>query len=111
MRVARIGKNAVKLGRSTSFPRNTPTSADWCNVGQVTMNMPPDIALLEFFDFYVTAAEASDSYNRESWTCVSKMARHRLWVTTSSKSATSRHTREICESNAANAGYLATLAH
>ncbi|KAI0261578.1 hypothetical protein BGY98DRAFT_47148 [Russula aff. rugulosa BPL654] len=36
------------------------------------------------------------------------MARHRLCLTTSPQSATSRHSHEFC---GVNAGYLATLAH
>ena len=62
------GRNLVKAGRSTSFPRNTPTTADWCDVGQVTIDMLPDLALLEIFDFYTAVAQASDpTYNRETW--------------------------------------------
>jgi hypothetical protein len=40
--------------------------------------------------------------------CVSKMAKRRLLVTTSSEFASSVHTQDACEEDA---GYLATLAH
>src|SRR6266566_10126675 len=36
---------------------NTATVADWCGVGRVTMDMLPDIALLEIFDCYVNQAQ------------------------------------------------------
>jgi hypothetical protein len=40
------------------------TTADWCDVGQITVDMFPDMALLEIFDFYVADPLI---YNRETW--------------------------------------------
>src|SRR6266566_2710866 len=39
---------------------NTGTVADWCGVGRVTMDMLPDVALLELFDCYVNQAREED---------------------------------------------------
>ena len=35
---------------------DTVTAADWCGVGRVTIDMLPDVALLEIFDSYVNQA-------------------------------------------------------
>jgi hypothetical protein len=40
--------------------RNTATVADWCGVGRVTIDMLPDVALLEIFDCYVIRLEKED---------------------------------------------------
>jgi hypothetical protein len=58
------GKNP---GKSTSSPQRAPTTADWCDVGRVTIDMIPDIALLETFDFYVAQASDPPVRNREMW--------------------------------------------
>jgi hypothetical protein len=62
---------------------HAPTTADWCDVGQVTMDSLPDFVLLEIFDFYVVQApEDSESLEGiEVWIAlvhVSKMERHRF---------------------------------
>ena len=36
-----------------SFSQQPATNVDWCNVAQVTIDMLPDVALLEIFHFYV----------------------------------------------------------
>jgi hypothetical protein len=45
-----------------------PTTADMCNVVQVTMNIVPDLALIEFFDFYEAEALGYNPFrhNREA---------------------------------------------
>jgi hypothetical protein len=52
-----------------SFPQPIPTTADWCDVGQVTIDMVPDLALLEIFDFYMAEALRYDPFrhNKEAW--------------------------------------------
>jgi hypothetical protein len=40
--------------------RNTATVADWCGVGRVTIDILPDVALLEMFDFYLSQARVED---------------------------------------------------
>jgi hypothetical protein len=37
--------------------RNTAAVADWCGVGRVTIDMLPDVALLEIFDCFVKVRE------------------------------------------------------
>jgi hypothetical protein len=39
------------------MPASTPT-VDWCDVAQVTIDMLPDVALLEIFDFYAGDEDA-----------------------------------------------------
>jgi hypothetical protein len=41
---------------------NTATVADWCGIGRVTIDMLPDVALLEIFEFYVNQAREEDHY-------------------------------------------------
>ena len=38
------------------------TVADWCGVGRVTIDMLPDVALLEIFDYYVNEAREQDPF-------------------------------------------------
>jgi hypothetical protein len=40
--------------------RSTATVADWCGVGRVTIDMLPDVALLEIFDCYVNQAREEE---------------------------------------------------
>ena len=42
------------------------TVADWCDVGRVTVDMLPDVALLEIFDCYVTQAR-EEGRDDERW--------------------------------------------
>src|SRR6266566_6801121 len=39
---------------------NTATVADWCGVGRVTIDMLPDVALLEIFNCYVNQVREED---------------------------------------------------
>jgi hypothetical protein len=61
------GEHLSEPPRRTSFPQHIPTTTDWCDVGQVTIDMLPDIALLEIFDFYVAQASDFPVQNRETW--------------------------------------------
>src|SRR6266576_4619959 len=45
------------------FLCNTATIADWCGIGRVTIDMLPDVALLEIFDCYVNQAREDE----EDW--------------------------------------------
>ena len=40
------------------------TVADWCDVGGVTIDILPDVALLEIFDCYVNQPREEDDYNQ-----------------------------------------------
>jgi hypothetical protein len=42
---------------SISFAYHRTTVTDWCDVGQATIDMLPDVALLEIFDCYVNHAQ------------------------------------------------------
>jgi hypothetical protein len=49
---------------------NTATVADWCGVGRVTIDMLPDVALLEIFDCYVNQAREEvrgESLRIQAW--------------------------------------------
>src|SRR6266566_1043592 len=50
-----IQKKPKERGRLTSYhgAQDPATTSDWGDVGRVTIDMLPDIALLELFDFYV----------------------------------------------------------
>ncbi len=39
---------------------NAATVADWCDVGRMTIDMLPDVALLEVFDYYVNQAREEE---------------------------------------------------
>jgi hypothetical protein len=56
-------KNLVERDRCTSF-RNYPrrTTADWCHLGQVTIDILPDDILLCIFNVHVNG-----TYKREEW--------------------------------------------
>jgi hypothetical protein len=67
---------------SYAFPQHIPTTADWCDVGQVTIDMVPDLALIEIFDFYMAEALDFDTFrhntfrhNREAWVIVAHVCR------------------------------------
>jgi hypothetical protein len=50
--------------------RNAATAVDWCGVGQVTIDVLPDVALLKIFDCYVNQAreeEDDDSLTMHAW--------------------------------------------
>jgi hypothetical protein len=44
---------------------NTATVADWCGVGRVTIDMLPDVALLEIFDCFVNQAREEEEEERD----------------------------------------------
>ena len=46
-----------------SFAYHPATVADWHDVGRVTIDMVPDVALLEIFDFYLTWAREEEEHN------------------------------------------------
>ena len=53
-------KNTVGLGRNLrevdvrmSFVQDSALSVDWCDVARVTIDVLPDVALLEIFDYYL----------------------------------------------------------
>jgi hypothetical protein len=45
-----------------SFACRPASVADWCDVGRVTIDMLPDVALLEIFDCYVNQARDEEEY-------------------------------------------------
>jgi hypothetical protein len=48
--------------------RNTATVADWCGADRVTIDMLPDVALLEIFDCYMNQArEANSLLSIQEW--------------------------------------------
>ena len=50
------GKESAKGGRCTyciSFAQEPTPTVDWCDVARVTIDMLPDVALLEIFHYYV----------------------------------------------------------
>jgi hypothetical protein len=54
------------------FAYDPATVADWCDVGQVTIDVLPDVALLEIFDCYVNQAreeeyEEGDPFKIQAW--------------------------------------------
>jgi hypothetical protein len=53
------------------FAYDPATVADWCDVGQVTIDVLPDVALLEIFDCYVNQAreeeEEGDWFKIHTW--------------------------------------------
>ena len=60
------GKHSSESHRLGSFPQQL---ADWRNVVQVTIDMVPDVALVEVFDFYMAEALARFPLrnSREAW--------------------------------------------
>jgi hypothetical protein len=52
-----------------SFAYHRATVADWCNVGRVTIDMLPDVALLRIFDCYMDQVreEEDDALTAEAW--------------------------------------------
>jgi len=51
--------------RRTSFLLCHTTTANWCHIGQVTIDILPDDVLLKIFDYYV--AEATEVGEYEGW--------------------------------------------
>ena len=49
-----LGRNLPKKDNvRTSFAQQPAPTFDWCDVARVTIDMLPDVALLEIFDFYL----------------------------------------------------------
>ena len=63
------GEHLSEPPRRTSFLQHIPTTADWRDVGQVTIDLVPDLALIEIFDFYMAEALDYDPFrhNEEAW--------------------------------------------
>ena len=62
--------NAGRCMFHTSFAYRLATVVDWCVVGRVTIDMLPDVALLEIFDYYVNQVqeeEEEDSLKIQAW--------------------------------------------
>ena len=60
----------------------TPTGTDWCGVGQLTIDLIPDVALIEIFDFYMDEAQHRLDYglfrfnlNKEAWIVLAHVCR------------------------------------
>ena len=107
------GEHLSEPPRRTSFPQYIPTTANRRNVVQATIDMVPDVAVIENFDFYMTEALDFDPFRQNrgvDYTCarMSKMARYRLWIPISLERVNHLQTLEVCEEDA---GYLATLSH
>ena len=51
----------------SSFICHPATVADWCDVGRVTIDILPDIALLEIFECYVNQAREEEDEEEEGW--------------------------------------------
>ncbi len=56
----------------TSFMQNSATIADRCDVGWVTIDILPDDALLEIFDFYVDETKWTNRWHILVHVCTSK---------------------------------------
>ena len=58
-----MGRNIPKeVDVRTSFEQHPVPTVDWCDVARVTIDMLPDVALLEIFDFYVDGARINAWY-------------------------------------------------
>ena len=58
-----MGRNIPKEANvRTYFVQWTGSTVDWCDVAWATIDMLPDVALLEIFDFYVR-----DTYKKQAW--------------------------------------------
>jgi hypothetical protein len=100
-------KNLVERDRCTSF-RNYPrrTTADWCHLGQVTIDILPDDILLCIFNVHVNG-----TYKREEWRTlvhVCRRANPGFWFTTSPQRATFLLDQDT---GAGEARYLASPSH
>jgi hypothetical protein len=74
------GEHLSEPPQCTSFPQYIPTTADRRNVVQVTIDMVPDVALIEIFDFYMTEALDFDPFqhnreDREVWIILAHVCR------------------------------------
>ena len=71
------GEHLSEPPRRTFFPQYIPTTADRRNVVQVTIDMVPDVALIEIFDFYMTESLGYDPFrhNREAWIILTHVCR------------------------------------
>jgi hypothetical protein len=71
------GEHPSESSRRMSFPQPIPSTADRCNVVQVTIDMVPEVALIEVFHFYMAEALAYDPFrhNREAWVILAHVCR------------------------------------
>ena len=53
-------KESTKRTYSTHFAQYHAATVDWCNVARVTIDMVPDVVLLEVFDIYVFCTYSSE---------------------------------------------------
>jgi hypothetical protein len=54
-----------KPRRGTSFLLRRATTANWCDIGRVTVDILPEDVLLEIFDCHM--AEANEAGENEEW--------------------------------------------
>jgi hypothetical protein len=103
-------KIITKPLRRTSFLLRRATTANWCDIGRVTIDILPDDVLLEILDHYL--AKAYEYLKYEKWADtgarVSNMAICCISVTTSPESPNSLLSGKTCEGEA---GCLATAAY
>ena len=76
------GRELITTRRRTSYAQHPVATADQCDVGQVTIDILPEIALLEIFDFYLRDA-AIDAWHKlvhvcQKWRNVVFGSPHRL---------------------------------
>ena len=53
MHVTGLGRNLSREAKVRTSSQLPAASVEWCNVARVTIDLLPDLALLEIFDFYV----------------------------------------------------------
>ena len=63
----RWSTNAGRCMFHIFFACHPATVADWCNADRVTIDMLPDVALLEIFDCYVNQARGGDYRSIQAW--------------------------------------------
>ena len=63
-----LGRNLPKEADvRTCFAQQPVLAVDWCNIAQVTIDMLPDLALLEIFHFYVDAERIKYEEQMDAW--------------------------------------------
>src|SRR5258707_15876333 len=69
MRLGRDPPRDADVRMSFGQRPQAETAADWCDVGRVTIDVLPDVALLEIFDCYVNQVPEADdnSLGIEAW--------------------------------------------
>ena len=59
-----------------SFVQHFATTADWCDLGQMTIDMLPDEVVLEIFDFYRLQTSGSPFEGTGAWHTLVHVCRH-----------------------------------